>query len=262
MSGQVSEPDASWAPAVRARPPRRTKTAMVVAQRIVEEISSRDYGPGTKLPPEREMLAKYEVGRGTLRESLRFLEMNGVVTVKPGPGGGPIVAMPDAQDLAGTLGLFLELHGTEFGAILQVREVLEPAIAGLTAERNDEKVVEALGESVEAMQANLADLDQFLLENERFHHLVAAGAGNPIFSLLIGSLNHIADGTRVGVNFPPSRRKAVATAHSDIYDAIRKADREAAAAEMARHVEAFRRYTEKHHATAITSPLRWRDVAP
>jgi GntR family transcriptional repressor for pyruvate dehydrogenase complex len=112
-----------------ARMPRRQKIAMTIAQAIVSEISKNRYPPGTKLPTERDMLERYQAGRGTLRESLRFLEMNGVITVKPGPGGGPVVAEPNSRDLASTLGLFLELNGTSFGSVLEVREVLEPAIA-------------------------------------------------------------------------------------------------------------------------------------
>lgn len=249
----------------RARPPRRQKTATAVAQRIVEEITHKRYGPGTKLPAERDMLAQYQIGRGTLRESLRFLEMTGVITVKPGPGGGPVVAEPDAHDLASTLGLFLELNGTLFGSILEVREVrevLEPAIAGLAASRQDTEIMDLLGQSVSAMADGLADPDLFLEENERFHELVAAAAGNPVFALLLSSLDHIMDGSRVGVSFPPKRRSAVLAAHTAIWQAIASGDAEEARAEMARHVSAFRRYTYKHYPDAAATPLRWSDIAP
>jgi len=52
---------------------RPQKTAMLVAQRIVADINRRGNAVGDRLPPERVMLDEYEVGRGTLRESLRFL---------------------------------------------------------------------------------------------------------------------------------------------------------------------------------------------
>ena len=112
------------------------------------------------------------------------------------------------------------------------------------------------------MAEHLEDAELFLRENERFHHLVAVGAGNPVFALLIGSLDYIADGSRLGVEFPLARRKAVVKAHQTIYEAVKAGDAPMANAEMARHVEAFRRYTEKHHAGAAASVLRWRDIAP
>lgn len=248
--------------APRLRSNRRTKMAMTVAQRIVEEISRRQYRPGTKLPAEREMLAKYEVGRGTLRESLRFLEMNGVITVKPGPGGGPVVAQADAHDLAGTLGLFLELHRTPFGAILEVRETLEPAIARLAAERVTDEQLQLIAESVEEMARDLDDEDLFLKQNEHFHTLVAQAAGNPVFSMLIESLNLITDGTRIGVGFPLERRRHVLKAHRVILDAVVSRDPDAAAQAMGAHVHAFRRYTDRHFPNAASRPLRWVDIAP
>ena len=248
---------------VRAlRRPRRPKIAMAVAQQIVEEISRNQSPPGTKLLGEKDMLTLYGVGRGTLREALRFLEMNGVLTVKPGPGGGPVVAEPDAHDLAGTLGLFLELNGTSFGAILEVRVVLEPAIAGMAAKSASKEVVAQIRASVDRMEANLEDLDVFLEENERFHHHVGEGSANPVFMLLIGSLDRITDGSRLGISVPIERRRAVLKAHRDIANAIEKSDVEAATASMAKHVGAFRRYTLENYPGAIDALLRWGDIAP
>ena len=246
----------------RERSNRRSKTAMTVAQRIVEEISRKRYPPGTKLPAEREMLIKYSVGRGTLRESLRFLEMNGVLTVKPGPGGGPVVAAADAHDLAGTLGLFLELNHTPFGSILEVREILEPAIARLAVQHVTDEQIEMIGESVAAMARDLDDVDLYLEENERFHTLVATAAGNPVFSMLIESLNLITDGSRLGVGHPLERRRHVLKAHRRIFEAVKERDAAAAEEAMRDHVHAFRRYTERHFPNAAAQPLRWIDVAP
>jgi GntR family transcriptional repressor for pyruvate dehydrogenase complex len=249
-------------PSRRIRRPRRQKVSTTVAQQIVEEISHKRYPAGTKLPSERDMLAQYGVGRSTLREALRFLEMNGVLIVKPGPGGGPIVAEPDAHDLASTLGLFLELNGTKFGSILEVREMLEPAIAGLAAKSASNAIVAGISQSVSRMEANIDDVDFFLEENEHFHQLVAAGADNPIFALLIGSLDRITDGTRLGISFPLQRREAVLVAHRTISVAIEQGDAEAAAASMSRHLRAFRRYTFENYPGAIDNILRWSDIAP
>lgn len=244
------------------RPLRRQKTAVAVAQRIVEEISHSKLRPGTMLLPERDMLVRYQVARGSLRESLRFLEMNGVITIKPGPGGGPIVAEPDAGDLASTLGLFLEMSGTSFGSIMEVREALEPAVAGLAAERQQSQIIDQIGQSVGVMAGSLNNSELFLQENERFHHLVAVASGNPVFVLLLGSLERIIDGSRLGVSFSQRRRTAVLAAHTAIWKAIAVGEGEEASAEMRRHVQAFRQYTYKHYPQAEQTPLRWSDIAP
>ena len=89
---------------------RPQKTAMIVAKRIVADIAGEGVSVGTRLPPEKAMLDQYQVGRGTLRESLRYLELSGVLSLKPGPGGGPTVERPDASHLMDTLGLLLQFN--------------------------------------------------------------------------------------------------------------------------------------------------------
>ena len=108
---------------------RATKAAVVVARRLVDEILRDDLAPGTRLPPEHEMLEQLEVSRGTLREALRYLELQGVISIKSGPGGGPAVAVPDGHNLASDLGLLLAMSRTPFQHVLDVRLLLEPPIA-------------------------------------------------------------------------------------------------------------------------------------
>lgn len=248
-------------PAARARPMRSRKTAFLIAQRIVDEITTKKMKPGDMLPAEKEMLVRYEVGRGTLRESLRFLEMNGVITIKPGPGGGPAVCDPDSRDLAGSLGLFLQLHGTPFRSIVEVRQTMEPAIAALAATKVQPAHLARLLASVESMEAHIDDEDSFLAENERFHELVAWASGNPMFALLIASLHWITDGAFLGVDYPERRRTAVIAAHRRIYEALASGDPELARQTMSDHVGEFARYLERYYPSVFDSPMRWSDIA-
>lgn len=231
--------------------------ALLVAQEIVTEITNKGLEPGTMLPPERDMLLTYEVGRGTLRESLRFLEMQGVISIKPGPGGGPIVNSPDSRDLAQTLALFLQLLKTPFRSIVEARMVLEPAMAASAAARIDPDHLEQMRESIERMEANLGDDASFLAENERFHELIAWSSGNSLFGLLITSLHWITDGSALGVRYPERIQHAVVAAHRAIYEAIASGDPEVARAAMDRHVRDFAQYLEHGYSALWESQLRW-----
>ena len=75
----------------------RGKRALRVAQAIVHDIEADARQVGDRLPPEHDMLARYEVARATLREALRFLELQGVLHLQPGRGGGPVVAQLDQR---------------------------------------------------------------------------------------------------------------------------------------------------------------------
>ena len=241
---------------------RPRKTATVLAQRIVGEISDRDLAPGTPLPPEREMLETYGVARGTLREALRFLEIQGVITIKTGPGGGPIVGRPGSRHFASTIAMTLQLTHTSFRSVLEARAVLEPALARRAAERISDADLERLHGSLVDMRERIEDVDFFLNENERFHEIVAEGAGNQVFALVITSLNWICDGTPLGVEYPLASREAVCKEHARIYRAISRRDPDRAAAAMAVHIGDFATYLERRYPRVVDAPLRWDQIDP
>ena len=88
---------------------------------------------GDALPPEKDMLIAYGVGRDTLREALRVLELQGVIVLRPGRGGGPVVARPDSRHLASTLALLMQFGQTPFASILETLEVSNRTEAAVAA---------------------------------------------------------------------------------------------------------------------------------
>ncbi|AAZ55315.1 transcriptional regulator, GntR family [Thermobifida fusca YX] len=241
-----------------AHPPLRPqKTAMLVAQQIVADIHRRGNRVGDRLPPERVMLDEYSVGRGTLRESLRFLELQGVISLRPGPGGGPIVQQPDASSLTTTLTLLMQFEKAPFRTITEARTALEPMMARLASERMSDEKLKELKESVDMMRDNLEDQEVFLEQNRRFHDLIAHGSGNVMFGYLVDSLLGILDGSAIGIDYPQFRRAAVHKAHLNIYEAIASRDPEASAEAMAQHIHEYVRYAEKKFPEVLDAPIVW-----
>lgn len=238
----------------RSRP---RKTALLLAQRIVSDISRRRLSAGDRLDPERAMLEQYQVGRGTLRESLRFLEFQGVISLKPGPGGGPTVEKPDASMLATSLLLLLQFEKAPFRSIVDTRVQLEPMMAYLAAERMTDEQMKKLSDSVETMSANLNDRHVFLESNKRFHDVIAWSSGNPVFGFLVDALLGILDGTALGVDYPIHRRTAVLKAHTGIYQALESGDPRASEEAMRTHVSEYSRYVSRKFPEAIAQPITW-----
>lgn len=240
-----------------ANPLRPMKTAMLVAQRIVADINERGNVVGDRLPPERLMLEKYDVGRGTLRESLRFLELQGVITLKPGPGGGPVVVQPDASSLATSLALLLQFSDAPFRTIAEARLGLEPMMSQLCAERMSDENLKQLRESVDTMQDNLDNQAIFLEENKRFHDLIAHGSGNAMFGYLVDALLGMLDGSAIGIEYPEYRREAVHQAHLQILMAIESRNPAEASAQMHEHIRQYVRYAEKKFPEVMEAPIVW-----
>ncbi|MFJ8812971.1 FadR/GntR family transcriptional regulator [Amycolatopsis thermoflava] len=239
------------------RPAMPPKRATVVAQQIVKLIRDDKLRTGDPLPPEHEMLEMYPVGRNTLREALRVLELQGVVTIRAGRGGGPVVAAPDSRHLASTLALLLQFAETPFRAVLETRSFVEPIVAQLCAERVTPELAEELRASVAAMAAGSDDEETFLEENQRFHELLSTGADNPLFSYFLNSLHWIIDGVALGVRYPKRYRQAVIDAHDRICAAVTKGDGVAAAEAMRDHMTDTFRYFERKYHHVLDTTLTW-----
>jgi DNA-binding FadR family transcriptional regulator len=236
------------------RPP---KAAMLVAQRIVQDAVRGGLNPGDLLEPERTMLEKYQTGRGTLREALRLLEFQGVISLKPGPRGGPVLQNPDAAHLGSTLVLLMQLQAAPFRNIAEVRSALEPMISSLAATRmTDETLVELRG-TVDQMRTELDDQYSFLDANKRFHDIIAWSSGNTLFGYIIESLLGIMDGTRMGIDYPGFRRQAILKAHEEIYAALEARDPVASEARMREHIEAYERYVERKYPQLLEQTIPW-----
>lgn len=236
---------------------RPQKTALLVAKQIIEDIARRGNTVGDRLPPEHLMLAEYGVGRGTLRESLRYLELQGAIVLKPGPGGGPIVQQPDAGTLAASLSLLLQFENAPFSMIMEARSVMEPSIARLAAHRMSSEALEELRANVESLRAGSGDARAFTAESERFHALIAWGSGNTLFGYLFDAMVGILAGATMGVEYPQRQREHTCAIHEEIYSALVRRDADAAAELMARHITEHTTYLEKRFRSALEQPIRW-----
>lgn len=236
------------------RPP---KAAMLVAQRIVRDSLRENLKPGDLLLPERTMLEKYQTGRGTLREALRLLEFQGVISLKPGPRGGPVLQSPDAAHLASTVVLLLQMNQAPFRTIVEVRSALEPIISSLAAERMSDESIEELNGTIEQMRQEMDDQHSFLDANQRFHDVIAWSSGNTLFGYIVDSLLGIMDGTALGVDYPRHRRAAILIAHEEIFEALKSRDPKASEARMRAHIEEYERYAERKYPQVLKETIPW-----
>ncbi|MBO0814130.1 MAG: FadR family transcriptional regulator [Actinobacteria bacterium] len=230
---------------------------MLVAQRIVRDIGRAGLRPGDLLPPERAMLETYETGRGTLREALRLLEFQGVIAVKPGPGGGPILLSPAASHLASTLQLLMQLNQAPYRAVVEARLELEPVISRLAAERIGDESLGELAGSVGRARGKLEDGDWLREAHRHFHGVIAWSSGNIVFGYIVDALLGILDGTVIGIDDRGERHAAILRAHEEIYAAIARHDAAAAGERMREHIEEYARYAQRKFPEILDQTITW-----
>ena len=112
---------------------RQPKAAERVAGDIVHDIVARGMRTGDHLPLEAQMVDEYGASRASVREALRLLEVQGLLHLKPGPGGGPVVGQVDPANLARTTSLYFHLGGATYDSALRTQMLLEPVCAQLAA---------------------------------------------------------------------------------------------------------------------------------
>ncbi len=230
---------------------------MLLARRIVRDVVRDRLNPGDTLPTEREMAATYEAGRATLRESLRLLEFQGVIAIRPGTGGGPVLLEPDAAHLASTMILLMQLDEAPFRTIVEVRTALEPMISSLAASRISSDALHELATTISQMRDSVEDTQIFLDANKRFHDVIARACGNSLFRYIIESLLGIMDGAAVGIDYPQQRRPAILRAHENIYQALRAGDPAASEELMRAHILEYENYAEQKFPHVLDRVIQW-----
>lgn len=241
-------------------PPRRrtSKVAESVAREILQDIVDRGLEPGTKLPPEPEMAETYGIARASLREALRILEIHGLIRIRPGPGGGPIVAPISSQDLGQTLTFFLQASGATFREVMQARLVLEPIMARQAAERGDAEVKAALRDGIDRSRGVLEETDEQYLEVATdFHGIVSGASGNNVLDLLARSLKDIYVARIRSIVYAPDEREKLLRDHEVVADAILSGDGDGAEALMREHMEEYVAIMEERFAGFMDEKIDW-----
>lgn len=229
------------APAASLSPLQVPKASDVLADDLRERILRGDFPEGTSLPPERELVAQTAMSRTTVREALRILEVQGLVTIRTGRSGGAFVRRPDSDSVASSVELLIRGRQIRLDDLLETREAIEPQCAGLAAlYRTDEDLqrLDELNNQIE--QAEGASLAEFLQINVDWHMAVAEASHNELLSGMMRALSRaIYEATDNQGFVDDAVRATTVRAHQSVTRGIREQDRDAAVRRMTRHVHSY-----------------------
>jgi GntR family transcriptional regulator, transcriptional repressor for pyruvate dehydrogenase complex len=237
---------------------RKDKAAARVAQEIVWAIYQDGLAPGDHYLSEADALERHNVSRAIWREALRFLEFQGVLRVRAGPGGGAVVCRPDWKHLTSTYALLLQFANAPLSAVMAARTALEPPMAALAVENaTDEQIAQMKMELARAKEM-IADPEQFLSAYRAFWSILAASTGNAATALLWPALRALID---TGHFVPNERYRAVLLKRiSQLIIALEARESERVQELVREHDQEAAQRLQENYPGRIARRIAWSDI--
>ena len=229
------------------------RVAEMVADILRARIVDGELADGDLLPKQDDLIAEFRVSRPSIREAMRILETEGLVSVRRGNIGGAEVHAPKPVSAAYMLGLVMQSEKVTLTDLASALRILEPACAAMATGRDDRDVavLPALVALNEAALAQIDDGPAFTRLARQWHATMIASCGNQTMLLLVGTLEAVwshheslwADHIAAQGGYPDVKaRRQVLRAHVRITDAIGAGDEETVHRIARRHLAESQAY--------------------
>ena len=229
-------------------PIKRASICDLVIEEIKSAILNKEFLPGDKLPSEAELAQAYSVGRGSVREALKRLEMVGMVNIIHGKG--VIVADQDSvQDRMRFLDSSLALSAPQLQEVMEARRIIEQAAVRLAAARATPDQLKKMEEVVELMERSLEAPGEFVNHDLVFHLTLAEASGNSLLPHFLESIRSLIK-KQLGSTIRSSESaKQSNQHHQKVLRAVQKGDGDAAARFISKHIDQIEKFMMEHEAT-------------
>ncbi len=173
---------------IRLKTETKASRPMQVADAIKGWVVEQGLQAGDRLPGEAELIERFGMAKGTIREAMRILEAQGLITTRTGPGGGSFVHEVSRQRARALLGNYFYFQHLTIADIYQLRRVLEPELAASLAGKLSDSLLQELEANIARYSQPASTLDEEREQHVtslRFHALLAAQSENALLSFLI-----------------------------------------------------------------------------
>ena len=230
----------------------------MIAAQILDEITSKELIEGDPLTSEATMLQTYEGGRASLREALRILETNGLITIKAGPNGGAVVGSVDPVQFGRMSSRYFQMSGATIRDLIDARLILEPAATTLAAERRDARGVANLERWLEGQEGfKLSDDSAYMSDAHDFHSILLSMSGNVILDLIALSIKDVFNSRVRSAIYPVNARKHVQEVHKELAGLVLSGQGEQAGKLMREHLEEFAAYAARRLPGLLDDSVSW-----
>ena len=208
-----------------------------VIEYIKQEIREGHLRIGSRLPPERTLAEQLNVGRNSVREALRILEIMG--TTVSTQGAGHFIAGNFENSLVETLSIMFLLKELSFQQVSQLRYALELKSFTLAVQNATERDLEDLRGIISQLDMGVVGEEENVLLDKRLHYTIARASGNMLFVEILQALSDVMDrfiaDLRQDIMSEELRKQKLHAAHRCIVESIFTKDVAAGSAAVAEH---------------------------
>jgi DNA-binding FadR family transcriptional regulator len=165
------------------QPIDKSRRFLQVSRQLRKSIFSGDYRPGQRLPNERELAETFGTSRIIIREAIWDLKKSGLVEVKRGAHGGAFIKEMTHDAVTSVMRDVASLGKVRPAHIIEVRLLIEPAVAALAAERATEEDLRRMYQFLEVIPQK--QTNEYVHWQIGFHRLVAQASQNPLFAMQV-----------------------------------------------------------------------------
>jgi GntR family transcriptional repressor for pyruvate dehydrogenase complex len=239
------------------------KRGDLMVEEIKAWIAEKRLTPGDRLPKESELQALFGVSKGTAREALKSLEVQGLVKVTTGPSGGATIGEVPLERALQHLQNYLFFRKLDIRQIYAVRRVLEPELAAGAVPHLTEEHFAAMERSIAVCAPHSSSRDEALVQRQEdlhFHDVLANANPNLLLRFMCQVINHLLrHSVAMGEPSLPEGHKLGETnvaAHKRLLTAARKGDGARVAKLMADHID-----EAEQHVLKLSAAVRQRFVS-
>ncbi len=211
-----------------------------IGDAVRKRLASGELQPGDKLPPERDLAVQFNVSRNAVREALRMLESNGVISLHKGAKGGAFVSKGDAGFLTTGFQDLLYLKGATIEQITEARVWLGQIVTRVACERATESEFDMLDRNIDEAEAAYlrGDLERKLVLQIEFHNVLAATTRNPVLILIVESIGELMLG--FALKMGPEDNDRSIQSRRRLMTLLRARNVEGATSEITAHLESLK----------------------
>ena len=216
---------------------RETKKYLynTIIEKIRDMIRSGELKPGDRLPPERKLAEDFGVSRNSLRQAIQAMSERRLIESRQGDGNYISPSVDSSFFSDNIIDAIIEQKGF-LRDILELRQVMEPQIAFLAAERVTPDQIDSLKILVCDQHRAVIDHKDADFLDSAFHLKLAEYSGNRVISQVMKTIRSVINETRSGWLQTHERRLSSVEGHLRIIDALESGSPDKAFEAMKKHL--------------------------